>query len=175
MKKEISTNDILLIVAALVLTCVSIAGYVNSVLKPNYESTNVNNNVISSNVQTPQKSEEEETMESLKKMTERERMEFYFSEYASYIKNGEYQKAYDLLYPEFKENYFPTLADFEKYVKQLYPKNMAFSYNNIDRQGYIYVLDISIIDVNNKENNKSHRVVMIENDFNDFQLSFQKI
>lgn len=174
MKKEISIIDILLIIAALILSCISIAAYLNSVLKPEYESANVSNSV-SNNVQTNQKSEEEQLKESLKNMTERDRMEYYFSEYARYIQKGEYESAYNLLYPEFRDKYFPTVAEFEKYVKQLYPKNMTFSYNNIDRQGYIYVLDISIIDVNNKENNKSHRVVIIENDFNNFELSFQKI
>lgn len=131
---------------------------------------NIVNNIINNNT-----NEEISKDQQLQSMGERDRMEFYFSEYATYIEDGEYEKAYDLLYPEFKTNYFPTLEQFEEYAKKTYPEFMTFSYNNIERQGYIYVLNIDIIDVDNKENKKSHRVVIQENDFNDFVLSFQVI
>lgn len=118
---------------------------------------------------------EQDELKKLQTMSERDRMEFYFSKYTTYIEDREYEKAYNLLYPEFKSNYFPTLERFEEYVKNIYPEFMTFSYNNIDRQGYIYVLNIDIIDIDNKDNKKSHRVVIQENDFNDFVLSFQVI
>ena len=121
--------------------------------------------------------ENEETLEKLKSMKERERMEYYFSEFMEYIENAKYQEAYDLLYPEFRDKYFKTLDDFKKYVNKTYPDFVSFSYNDIDRQGYIYVLTITVInpDVDKTEAKKSQRIVVKENNFNDFVLSFQVI
>ena len=123
-----------------------------------------------------QKSEEEQKLEKLKSMNERDRMEYYFSEFISYIKSEDYSKAYELLYPEFKENYFKTQEEFRDYVRKIYPKSIAFSYNDIQRQGYVYVLIIDVIDPTQKSDaKKSQRIVIQENDFNDFVLSFQVI
>ena len=110
-------------------------------------------------------------------MSERERMEFYFSEFMDYIENGKYQEAYNLLYPDFKDNYFKTLDDFKKYVNKTYPEFVSFSYNDIERQGNIYVLMITVInpDLSKSEAKKSQRIVIKENNFNDFVLSFQVI
>lgn len=122
------------------------------------------------------KSPEEIELERLQKMTERDRIEYYFSKFINLIKDEEYEKAYNLLYPEFKENYFKTQQEFETYVKKIYPKSVGFSYNNIDRQGNIYILMITVIDTNKRiGEEKSQRIVVKENGINDFVLSFQVI
>lgn len=120
--------------------------------------------------------QKEQELAKLREMTERDRMEYYFNEFISYIKEENYSAAYDLLYPEFKENYFKTLEEFRDYAKKLYPKSVAFSYNDIQRQGYIYVLIVDVIDPSKKVSEaKSQRIVIKENNFNDFVLSFQVI
>ena len=127
-------------------------------------------------IKNEQEEAEKEELEKLKQMEERDRMEYYFSKFISYIKLDEYSKAYDLLYPEFKENYFKTEKDFINYAKKLYPKSVAFSYNDIQRQGYVYVLIIDVIDTSKStENRKSQRIVIKEDGFNNFVLSFQVI
>lgn len=126
-----------------------------------------------------EKSEEDiakEELESLQKMTERDRMEYYFSKFIKYIKNENYTEAYNLLYPEFREKYFKTQEEFRDYAKKTYPSSVGFSYNDIERQGSIYVLVITVIDTNkNKGEERTQRIVIKENDFNDFVLSFQVI
>ena len=126
-----------------------------------------------------EKSEEDiakEELESLQKMTERDRMEYYFSKFIKYIKNKKYTDAYNLLYPEFRENYFKTQEEFKEYAKKTYPSSVGFSYNDIERQGSIYVLVITVIDTNkNKGEERTQRIVIKENDFNDFVISFQVI
>lgn len=178
MKEKIEIKDIILVILVLVMLCVNIIIYINKFELDNEEEIVVNtseednlNNVVSHNTSDGEKEK------SLKSMSERERMEYYFSEFMEYIENGKYQEAYDLLYPEFKDNYFKTLDDFKKYVNKTYPDFVSFSYNNIDRQGYIYVLTITVInpDVSKDEAKKSQRIVIKENDFNDFVLSFQVI
>lgn len=168
MKEKIKLFDISITIILVFMIIINLILCINILEKKS--DVNIVNNIINNNT-----NEEISKDQQLQSMGERDRMEFYFSEYATYIEDGEYEKAYDLLYPEFKTNYFPTLEQFEEYAKKTYPEFMTFSYNNIERQGYIYVLNIDIIDVDNKENKKSHRVVIQENDFNDFVLSFQVI
>lgn len=143
-----------------------------------YLSNNKQENIEQENA-VQEKSDEElekEELEKLKKMTERDRMEYYFSKFIKYIKNKRYTEAYNLLYPEFREKYFKTQEEFRDYAKKTYPSTVGFSYNDIERQGTIYVLTINVIDTNKKKGEeKSQRIVLKENDFNDFVLSFQVI
>ena len=141
------------------------------------ESINSNeNNNTSEIVEKTEEQIEREELKKLKAMTERDRMEFYFSKFISYIKEEQYEKAYNLLYPEFKEKYFKTLDEFKYYAKKTYSRNVGFSYSNIDRQGSIYVLMITVIDASKTvDKSMEQRIVIKENDFNDFVLSFQVI
>lgn len=125
---------------------------------------------------------DEDVVKYLSGLDERSRMEYYCGEYLKHIKYKEYEDAYNLLYPEFKENYFPTLEKFEEYVKNYYPKFFAVQYDDIDRQGDIYIIRLKIVDAtnsskdsNNAESSKDNiqRIVIRENGFNDFVMSFQ--
>lgn len=168
MKKKLNIKIISVILIILILICICLIVIVKTHKEKNIEE-NTNTDIQTS-------SEEALELEKLKKMTERDRMEFYFSKFVSYIKDKNYEKAYDLLYPEFRDNYFKTQEEFENYVKKLYTKTVGFSYNDIDRQGDIYVLLIDVMDTNKKTGDKkSQRVVIKENNFNDFVLSFQVI
>ena len=81
-----------------------------------------------------------------------------------------------MLYPEFRQTYFKSVEEFRGYAKKIYPSSVGFSYNDIERQGTIYVLVIKIIDPAKKVGEeKDQRIVIQENDFNDFVLSFQVI
>lgn len=182
MKKDNKLIIIINFIIVLILTVINISVYINLVITPSKKANEVLKKYSSidytkgETTQADNKNDDE-NLEKLKSMSERERMEYYFSEFMEYIENGKYQEAYNLLYPEFKDTYFKTLDDFEKYVNKTYPDFVSFSYNDIDRQGYIYVLTITIInpDLAKDEAKKSQRIVIKENDFNDFVLSFQVI
>lgn len=123
------------------------------------------------------KTEIKQDQTNIQSMSEYERMQYYFAQYITYIENKDYEKAYSLLYPEFKDTYFPTLETYTEYVKKLYPKFVSFEYENFTRQGYVYVLTVKIIDPVNgsKEDTKTQRIILKENNFYDYVLSFQVI
>lgn len=178
MNDKFNIKNIILILVILVLICINIILVVNKITVDNDRNAKYVN--ASNNTETAiaiEQDEEKNILEQLKEMSERERMEFYFSEFIDYIENGKYQDAYNLLYPDFKDSYFKTLEDFEKYVKKTYPEFVSFSYNDIERQGNIYVLMITVInpELSKSEAKKSQRIVIKENNFNDFILSFQVI
>lgn len=177
MDNSLNYKKIILILFILVLIFISLILVVKKMMIGNQENISNNTNNTTGNEVNIAQNKEQETLEKLKSMTERERMEYYFSEFMDHIESENYQEAYNLLYPEFKDTYFKTLDDFEKYVKKTYPDFVSFSYNDISRQGYIYVLTITVInpDSSKDEAKKSQRIVIKENDFNDFVLSFQVI
>lgn len=110
----------------------------------------------------------------LQGMTERERMEFYLKMFLDFIENGEYEEAYALLYPQFKEDYFSTLEEFVGYVQKTFSDFAVIEYENIERNGDVYVLWVDISDaVNGKPGEKKEmNFVIKENGFNDFVMSF---
>ncbi|HBC84787.1 MAG TPA: hypothetical protein DCZ30_05140 [Clostridiales bacterium] len=171
MKNKLKILDYILIITLLITIMIIVIIVIKSLEKKSIQNNAINNEKNITDIKQDNSGNE------LKNMSERERMEFYFSEFMDYIENGKYQEAYNLLYPDFKDNYFKTLDDFKKYVNKTYPEFVSFSYNDIERQGNIYVLMITVInpDLNKSEAKKSQRIVIKENNFNDFVLSFQVI
>lgn len=169
------TNFLILIISILIIIVINLV-LLTKIMPKTKNQSNIQSSNTSENTTTETKSEDEQELEKLQAMTERDRMEYYFSKFIKYIKDEKYTEAYNLLYPEFRETYFKSVEDFRDYVKKLYPSSVGFAYNDIERQGTIYVLIIDIIDPSKKVGEeKSQRIVIQENDFNDFVLSFQII
>lgn len=134
-----------------------------------------NSNQISNTTALIKKTDEEkkeELIADLKEMNERDRMERYFGEYIDYVESGNYEKAYNLLYPEFKENYFKTIDEFKKYVNEKYPEVIIIDYDNIERQGQYYVLFINIPKADGTGEMISQNIVVYEKDYADYYISF---
>ena len=114
---------------------------------------------------------------ALQTMKERERMEYYFRIFLGYIEKGEYEKAYNLLYEDFKKTYFPNLEAFQNYIPTVFSEMTNIQHNNIERNGDLYVLWISVTDAihGKKDQAKEMNIVIQEKDYNDFVLSFSVI
>ena len=104
---------------------------------------------------------------------EKERVEYYLAEYIRAIEKGNYEKAYNRLYPEFRENYFDTIEVYEKYVKSVYSDLMAVEYVDIQRQGTYYILTVKITNLQTIETTIEQIFVIHELGLNDYQISFQ--
>lgn len=183
LKRNIELKDLILLIIILLLTIISLIMYLRiSFVNNQYkEDTSRVLNVISEkektgnneNVSIPQT--EEEIKKYLSTLGERDRMEYYCGKYIKHLKHKEYEQAYNMLYTEFKQNYFPTIEKYEEYVKDFYPDYFGLQYDDITRQGNIYVLRLKIIDTMDSETEEENiqRIVIRENDYNDFELSFQ--
>lgn len=109
-------------------------------------------------------------------MGERDRMEYYVKSFIDAIENKEYDEAYDMLYDEFKNNYFPTIDDFENYCLKKFPKFCDVEHTNIERNGDVYVLWVTLSDaLAGKQSAVEINFVIQENDLNDFVMSFTVI
>lgn len=117
---------------------------------------------------------EEREVEGLKDADERTRIQQYCGKFIRFIESKDYESAYNLLYPDFKNNYFKTLDDFTKYVQEKFPSDLIIvSYDNIERQGQYYVLFTTITSPLEPDYSMDQRFFFVENDFNDFLLSFE--
>ena len=119
--------------------------------------------------------EKQLVVEDLSKKTEQERMEFYCAQFFKYVSNRDFESAYDLLYDEYKDNYFPTIESFKKYMIEYFPSTMSITYENMERLGNLYVLWINVKDVYNPSgNNFDMNVVIKEDAYNDIEMSFSR-
>lgn len=169
-KKDNQSFTILLAIVACLLTIINIRIYISK-----YEDDSKDKNEITSSTALIKKTDEQkksELIQELRGMRERDRMERYFGEYIDYIESGEYEKAYNLLYPEFKQNYFKTLEDFEKYVSQKYPDIIIVDYDNIERQGEYYILFVKIPKTDGSNEIINQNIVLYEKDYAEYYISF---
>src|SRR5574344_2343575 len=108
-KKEMSIQKLVIIIVVLVIIAVLLTLLMKSILIPKQkkEKEEIAN-------QTEVKAENITSAEYqysvLTDGTERDRMENYCGQFFGFIENKQYEKAYELLYPEFKTQYFPTIA-----------------------------------------------------------------
>lgn len=163
-KKTILTIMIICIILAVIITLIIL-----SIKKDNEPEPNV---TPENHIETAEEKNARE-IEELKKMGETSRIQFYVSKYISYLEEGDYESAYNLLYDEFKQNYFKTQEEFTAYVKNKYSDLITLEYEKTERLGPYYVVTVNFKDLINDTKNYTQLFVLKENGFNDFVLSFQ--
>ena len=63
---------------------------------------------------------EKSMQNNISQMGERNRCQTYIGEFLSWIEEGNYDKAYNVLNSDFRTNYFPSVDEFKEYVGGLY-------------------------------------------------------
>lgn len=133
---------------------------------------NIINTIVEHNIATEEETEEDRK-EMLSNSTEATRMKTYIGQYISAIDSEDYETAYNMLYQEFRNTYFKTLEEFITYVENKYPDEIMVTYNNMEREGTIYIISIGIqnpLDSNFQA--VQQNIVIQEKDLNNFTLSF---
>ena len=183
LRNNTEKKEIILIIFMLVILIISLILYYKLVLSDKENTGIINNTNIITKSEQKQQNEQiqipktnEELINHLSTLGERDRMEYYCGVYFKHIEKKEYESAYNLLYSEFKQNYFPTLEEYVEYIEKTYPKYWALNYDDITRQGNIYVIRLEVLDVlGSKEDERVQRIVLRENNYNNFEMSFQVI
>lgn len=181
MKFDIDKSRNLIIIALVIVFIIFIVIKAIFSMSSNKEKEdNTTNNNISNTTNITKNTNDEAKIKKLKKVSESERIRTYLGQYFKYIEKKDFESAYNLLYADFKENYFPTLEKFKEYIEKCkYPKMLSIKYNDLETHGYYYIVDLNIENLDPdaisseavvKENTK---FVLKENDYNDYYLSFQ--
>ncbi|MBF0990287.1 MAG: hypothetical protein HXK70_06040 [Clostridiales bacterium] len=104
-------------------------------------------------------------------------MKIYLGDIVRKLNEKKYSELYKRLATGYKEKYFKTLEEFEKYFKEYYPESFSIKHVNFEAIGDYYVVESDIISNNSKEENKNKKglyFVFREYDFNDYVFSFSK-
>lgn len=136
--------------------------------------TNKNTEELSAE-EISEKQENEATISRLSEDNETDRAKQYLSSFIEEIEQRNWDKAYEMLYDEFKNNYFSEQSYFEEYCEKYFPNMMEVKVNNIERINNIYVLETTMNDLINGNKNSGKigmYFVIQENDLNEFELSF---
>ena len=145
----------------------------------------LNNNKKQENVIVPQNTIQTENinpnlntdLDNLSKLKQYDRIKYYLDKYLFYIEAQDYQNAYNMLYTDFKQQYFPTLEKFTQYVIKKYPVVNTIEYTEYDKLGKYHVLTITFSDVLNATSTTipsfKQKYIIVEKGLNDFELSFQ--
>lgn len=177
----IKTKKMIKIVGIAIICLLIIISILTAVLKKTNEQNSKNldvefdENRTNKNIETNTQ-ESDKIISKLKTVSESERIRIYLGTYFKYIENKNYDSAYNLLYPKFKENYFPTLKSFEEYIKGLsFPEMLSIEYHDIHMQGEYYIVTVRIGDLLSRSASQQEKsFILQENGYNDFYISFKK-
>lgn len=169
-------------IAIMVISCIIMVAAVILIVVLLTKTKDNTNNPVNNEPQTEEEIEALEK-EEIKNMSESKRMKRYIGMFFEDIEEGKYQDAYSVLNEEFKNNYFPRLSDFEEYAKKhLNSATLAITYDNIERlgnnkTGNMYVIWMTITDIfmpklEEDEEIEQTNFVIIENNYNDYEMSF---
>lgn len=115
----------------------------------------------------------EKEINSLYYMKEDKRARKYLAQIIKNIKDEKYDEEYFKLYQEYKDNFFPTLRDYEIYIKENFPKSPVTKYKNFEIIGDLFILFVDIVDLDNPEKSlKDMKFVFKEDDVNKYIYSF---
>ena len=188
-KDSLKDYKINLILIGIVLVLMS----VNLIMLIKYFSSDDKNEQLVENTVIAQEDNstvlDEVTDDEGKEMSEQDRMRRYAIQFIDNLDNEEFSEAYGKLNTDFKQTYFPTQNEFEQYVKErIGTGELTINFNNIERlgnekTGNIYVLWVDVYDVlgndyvSEKETDEEDEygnmnIVILERDYNDYELSF---
>ncbi len=182
-KGEFNKTYLILIIFIVILLIFNLVLYLKKFAKPKQDeeiqAKNSQNIIQKENEEKNKNSKQipksdEEIKKYLSTLKEGNRMEYYCGQFINYIDDEQYEKAYNLLYEEFKQNYFPTLEKFEEYAKNFYPRFFGVEYDDVDRYNDMYVVRLKIVDykATGEDAVKIQRVVVQEYGYNEFAISF---
>ena len=88
------------------------------------------------------------------------------------INAQDYNYAYNCLAESFKQNKFPTLENFEEYVKNNFYEKNKIQYSSVKKEGSYYIYTLNITDANNSTISTSKEFIVNLKDNREFEMSF---
>ena len=112
-------------------------------------------------------------IEQYNSATDAEKAALNLQKVFSAINNKDYQYVYNKLDSTFKQNNFPTLADFETYAENTFYDNNSVGYTNYQTSGDLHIFELNITDKSNPTSSAiTKNFIMQLLDGTDFVMSF---
>lgn len=114
----------------------------------------------------------QEFVDQYNKMEDKEKIIVNIKKFILGINDESYYYLYNLLSPEFKQNYFESQDSFENYIKDNFFEKNEISYESVEEQNGIYIYKVKILNADNKNENIDKTIIMKLNEGTDFEMSF---
>ena len=115
----------------------------------------------------------EKFVETYNNSSLQEKVELNIKKVIKMINNKDYESAYNILNSGFKQNYFPTLNDFENYVVNTFYQFNDVTFNSFSTEGDIGIYEVNINGIeNNVSATKQKTIIMKLGTGTDFEISF---
>lgn len=118
--------------------------------------------------------EDEEYLKKYENLEVEEKVANNINKWVKMINHRDYKTAYSVLDEAFKNNYFKTEEDFEKYMRRYFPSHYEIEFKDFSKEsGSIYTMDVLFKDMTNKENEFKRTFIMKLKDSTDFVMSME--
>ena len=183
-KKDKINNKYIIIIAIIFIIMIINIVLIIKLIAPKISTSNNNTQSMKSSEEKKSQKEPELTEEEeIKTLPEYSRMKRYIGIFFDNIEEGNYDDAYNVLNNDFKNTYFPKLEDFITYADTYFnPSTIAITYDNIERlannkTGNMYIIWLTIGQIfqsklNDDEKLEQTNFVIIERDYNNYEMSF---
>lgn len=106
--------------------------------------------------------------------TEERKVQFNIQKFFDAINDGDYKYAYSKLDETYKNNNFPTQADFENYMKTNFYSQNKLAYNSYEKNGDLYIYKMIIKNGEDETQTVEKQFVVKLLEGTDFVMSFEK-
>lgn len=112
--------------------------------------------------------------ETYEKSVDYKKVQMNIDKFFQMINRQDYKTAYSCLAQSYKDNYFKTQEEFEKYVKNNFYTYNKVSYEKYEQKGdKLYIFNIKLEDITGENAEKKDvKIIMQLNDDLDFEMSF---
>ncbi len=118
--------------------------------------------------------EDEEYIKKYETLEVEEKVANNINKWVKMINHRDYKTAYSVLDEAFKNNYFKTEEDFEKYMRRYFPSHYEIEFKDFSKEsGSIYTMDVLFKDMTNKGNEFERTFIMKLKDSTDFVMSME--
>ena len=97
---------------------------------------------------------------------------YNIEKFFSAINDKDYKYAYNVLDEVFKQNNYPTQADFENFVKANFYEDNKVNHKNVKQEGSLFVYNITLQNKDNEGEQKDLTVIMQLGEETNFVMSF---
>lgn len=115
-----------------------------------------------------------ELVEGYNSKNESEKVQYNLQLWFYSINDGDYKYAYNKLDQTYRNNNFPTQADFENYMKTTFYSQNKLGYTSYEKNGDLYIYKMVITNADNETQTIEKQFVVKLLEGTDFVMSFEK-
>ena len=115
-----------------------------------------------------------EFTEQYNSASEEQKVQLNIQRFFAAINDGDYEYAYNKLDETYKNNNFPTQADFEKYIKTNFYSQNKLGYTSYEKNGDLYIYKMVITNGEDSSQTIEKQFVVKLLEGTDFVMSFEK-